>query len=163
MFSSIVRGYQLVCDVYCIPSNNHQTFFFKLYRNEDEYIALYAKTLLIGLLGSHNHMCKFKKCIKAQNNSQVGKIICGTRRISKNDAIIRELMECLPTKNEWHKQVITIDGEYTVIRNHLQEQTKTLSYGSNPNFLENNYSESQKEFLENLYMRVEDIIARSID
>ncbi len=164
MLNNIVRDDKLVCDVYCIPSHNHQAFFFKLFENEDEYVVLYAKTFIADRFGFHIAMYTFEDCVKAQNhNGSVGKIICGIKRFTKNNAIIKELICCLPIKTEWLKRVIMIDGEHTVIRNHLQEETKVLSYSSNAQFVENTYSENQKEFLENLFLHIEDIIGNVLD
>lgn len=161
--NNIVRDDKLVCDVYCIPSHNHQAFFVKLFENEDEYVVLYAKTYIADLLGFHIAMYTFEDCVKAQShNGSVGKIICGIKRLPKNNVIIKELISCLPTKNEWLKSVI-IDGEHTVIRNHLQEEIKLLSYRSNAQFSENDYSEAQKVFLEKLFLHIEDIIGNVLE
>ena len=158
LLNIIVQDDQLVCDVYCIPSHNHQAFFFKLYERKDEYVVLYAKTLLVNHLGFHISMYKFSDCIKAQNhNGSVGKIICGIKLLSKDNKRIKELLYCLPTKTEWLKRVI-IDGEYTVIRNHLQEGTPLLSYSSNVKFVQNDYSKVQTNFLHNLFLHIENII-----
>ena len=56
-----------------------------------------------------------------------------------------------------------IDGEYTVIRNYSQEETKLMSYSSGVQFLKNDYSEAQKLFLENLFLHIEDIIGNILD
>lgn len=109
-------------------------------------------------------MYTFKDCVKAQNhNGSVGKIICGIKRLSKNNVIIKELLSCLPLKTEWQKRFIMIDGEHTIVRNHLQEETKLLSYSSNAQFTENAYSEDQKVFLENLFLHMEEIIGNIFD
>ena len=163
MLNNIVQDDKLVCDVYCIPSHNHQAFFFKLFENDDEYVVLYAKTFIADRLGFHIAMYTFQDCVKAQNhNGSIGKIICGIKRLNKNNVIIKELISCLPIKTEWLKRVI-IDGEHTVIRNHLQEEIKLLSYSSNAQFLKNDYSETQKVFLENLFLHIEDIIGNVLD
>ena len=164
MLNNTVRDAKLVCDVYCVPSHNHQAFFCKLFENEKEYIILYAKTFIADRFGFHIAMYTFKDCVKAQNhNGSVGKIICGIKRLSKNNVIIKELLSCLPTKTEWQKRVIMIDGEHTIVRSHLEEETKLLSYGSNAQFTENAYSEDQKVFLENLFLHIEDIIGNVLD
>ena len=164
MLNNIVRDAKLVCDVYCVPSHNHQAFFCKLFENEKEYIILYAKTFIADRFGFHIAMYTFKDCVKAQNhNGSVGKIICGIKRLSKNNVIIKELLSCLPSKTEWQKRVIMIDGEHTIVRNHLEEETKLLSYSSNAQFTENAYSEDQKVFLENLFLHIEDIIGNVLD
>lgn len=164
MLNSIVRDYKLVCDVYCVPSHNHQTFFFKLFENEDEYIVIYVKTLITDRLGFHIAMYTFEDCVRAQNHKDSkGKIICGIKRLTKNNAIIMELVSSLPTKTEWLKRATVIDGEHTVIRNYLQEETRLLSYSSNTQFLENDYSEAQKLFLENLFLHIEGIIGNVLD
>lgn len=164
MLNDIVCDAKLVCDVYCIPSHNHQAFFCKLFENENEYIILYAKTFIADRLGFHIAMYTFKDCVKAQNhNGSVGKIICGIKRLAKSNVIINELVSCLPSKTEWLKRVIMIDGEHTVVRNYLKGEMKLLSYGSNAKFLENDYTKTQKLFLENLYLHIEEIIGNVLD
>ena len=164
MLNNIVRDDKLVCDVYCIPSHNHQAFFVKLFENEDEYVVLYAKTFIADRLGFHIAMYTFEDCVKAQNhNGSVGKIICGVKRLAKNNVIIKELLSCLPLKTEWQKRVVMIDGERTIVRNHLHEETKLLSYSSNAQFTENAYTDEQKMFLENLFLHIEDIIGNVLD
>lgn len=163
MLNNIVRDAKMICDVYCVPSHNHQAFFCKLFENEKEYIILYAKTFIADRFGFHTAMYTFEDCVKAQShNGSVGKIICGIKRLPKNNVIIKELISCLPTKNEWLKSVI-MDGEHTVIRNHLQEEIKLLSYRSNAQFSENDYSEAQKVFLEKLFLHIEDIIGNVLE
>ena len=164
MLNDVVRGNRAVCDVYCIPSHGHQAFFFKLFEDTDEYIALYAKTLIADHHGFRIAMYTFRDCVKAQDhNGSVGKIICGIKRLPKSDARIKGLINCLPAKTEWSKGEIILDGEHTVIRNHLPEEVKLLSYRSNARFLENDYSRSQQEFLEDLYLHIEDIIGNVLD
>ena len=163
MLNSIVCNAKLVCDVYCIPSHNYQAFFCKLFENEKDYIILYAKTFIADRFGFHIPCYTFKDCIKAQNhNGSVGKIICGMKRFSKNNAIIKEIIMCLPIKTEWQKRAI-IDGEHTVVRSYLQKDTKSLSYSSNAQFTENTYSEDQKVFLQNLFLHIENIIGNVLD
>jgi len=163
LLNDIVRDAKLICDVYCVPSHNHQAFFCKLFENEKEYIILYAKTFIADHFG-FVAMYKFKDCIKAQNsNGFVGKIVCGIKKLSTSNATIKELLDCLPQKIEWQKRVAMLDGEHTVIRNHLQKETKVLSYYSTTVFSENDYSETQTIFLENLFVNIEGIIGNVLD
>ncbi len=164
MLNNIVGNAKLVCDIYCIPSHNHQAFFCKIFENEKEYIILYAKTFIADRLGFHIAMYTFKDCVKAQkHNGSVGKIICGTKKFNKNNQTINILIDCLPQQTEWQERGIMLDGEHTVIRNHLQKETKLLSYRSTAQFMENTYSEDQKVFLENLFLHIEDIIGNVLD
>lgn len=164
MLNDVVCDAKLICDVYCIPSHNHQAFFCKMFESEKEYIVLYAKTYIADRFGFHIAMYTFMDCVKAQNHiGSVGKIICGIKRLTKNNAIISELICCLPAKTEWLKSVIMIDGEYTIIRNHLQEETRIISYSSDAQFLENDYTEVQRLFLENLFLHIEGIIGNVLD
>lgn len=164
MLNDIVCDAKLVCDVYCIPSHNHQAFFCKLFESEKEYIVLYAKTFIADRFGFHIAMYTFMDCEKAQNHiGSIGKIIYGIKRLAKNNVIISELIGCLPAKTEWSKSVVMIDGEYTIIRNYLQEETPIISYSSNAQFWKNDYTEVQKLFLENLFLHIEGIIGNVLD
>ena len=163
MLTDIVRDDKAVCDVYCIPSHGHQAFFFKLYENEDGYIALYAKTFVADRFGL-TAMCTFGDCVKAQeHNGSVGRIICGVKRFPKSDMMITRLVSCLPEETEWVESGMMLDGEHTVIRNHLQEEIKLLSYRSNARFVKNAYPEAQKAFLEDLFLHIEDLIGNVLD
>ena len=154
---------ELICDVYCIPSHNHQTFYMKLYQSEKDFIILYAKTFFADFAGFRSTMCSFKNCIDAQKHSaSTGQIICGKKILSKSDATIKELISCLPLKTELINYIM-LDGENTIIINHLQKQSTILSYSSNANFKLNQYSDNQKFFLNNLYIHIEKFIGNILD
>ena len=162
--NGIVKNLKIVCDIYCIPSHNHQAFFCKLFEDEKDYTILYAKTFIINRFGHQIAMYTFSDCVRAQNhNGSVGKIICGTIKLNKNNKTINQLIECLPQQNEWQKNGIMIDGVHTIIRNHQHKDVKLLSYASNVRCTENFYSEAQKVFLENLYLHIENIIGNVLD
>lgn len=160
----LVNKQNIICDVYCIPSHNHQAFYLKLFEEDSNFTLLYAKTFVADHLGLHTAMYRFKTSSeKEKHNAHVGKIICGIKHLSKSNSTINRLKDCLPTQTEWHQKTdFVIDDVHITIRNFTHSATPMITYGYDPYFEKNEYSNVQKEFLENLYLYIEEIIDNSV-
>ena len=154
----------LLCDVYCIPSHNHQAFYLQIYGGE-EYTLLYAKTLITDFYGNRIVMYPFRDAQKADRHAaRRGDIYCGMKKLRLDDPTITTLMACLPKEDiDEHPKGWIIDGVTTVIRDFRQGPPRILSYHTTE-WLENvPYGEAEKQFLNDLFLHIEDIIGNILD
>lgn len=159
-----VQNRPLLCDVYCIPAHNHQSFYLQVYGG-DEYTLLYAKTLISDFRGSDIVMYTFADAIKADKHIAFkGDIYCGLKNLSLSDATINQLLMCLPSIEEnCLEEGIVIDGVRTVIGNHQHRPPVMLGFHDSYQITLNEMSQEQMDFMNDLYLYIERIIGNLLD
>lgn len=158
-----VVGCRLLCDVYCIPSHNHQAFYLQVYGGT-KYTLLYAKTLISDFLGGNNAMYTFADALEANDHAaKKGAIYCGIKHLPSDDGTISRLLSCLPSEEECcNEHGIVLDGVHTVIRNHQYNPPVVLEYNDSRQIERNKVTQEQKDFMNDLYLRIEEIIGNLI-
>lgn len=160
----VVSDDDLLCEVYCVTPFHWQTFYLRVYDNNNKYTLLYAKPYVKNLLGSEIISVSFQDILKVKNHPACeGKIICGIKKFRKDNQTIVSLVNCLPLAEEIHKEpLLAIDGITTVIINKTSVPEKTLFFTSEEKeFCNNSYSEESVEFLNNLCVHIEKLIGNS--
>ena len=153
----------LLCDVYCIPSHNHQAFYVQIYGGT-EYTLVYAKTYIVDPMGYESVMYTFSDVLKAEKRTGYrGDIVCGIKKVALGEGTINQLLQCLPCEDELIIGGIMIDGVQTIIRNYHTSSPVALGYHSANDIICNQLSTSQTEFMDNLYLHVEQIIGNILD
>lgn len=164
LLTNTVADRPLLCDVYCIPSHNHQAFYLQVYGGS-EYTLLYAKTLISDFRGNDIAMYTFADALKADEHiAYKGDIYCGMKHLPLNDPTILQLLQCLPSKEEnCLADGIIIDGVRTVIGNHQCSYPVMLGYHDSCQIKLNSMSQEQAAFMDDLYLHIEKIIGNLLD
>lgn len=164
LLTTTVQNRPLLCDVYCIPSHNHQAFYLQVYGG-DEYTLLYAKTLISDFRGSDIVMYTFADAIKADKHIAFkGDIYCGLKNLSLSDATINQLLMCLPSVEEnCLEEGIVIDGVRTVIGNQQHRPPVMLGFHDSCQITLNKLTQEQIDFMDDLYLYIERIIGNLLD
>ena len=157
-----VPSNSLIFEVYCLTSFN-QTFYLQVYDGE-QYTLLFAKPLLRTHHGLSSSSASFRSVVKAENHPAYrGDIYCGMKLLPKNNETISTLIKCLPAITEvLPESTITIDGNTTLIINHISNEPATLYFRNEASFEINAYFEEDARFLHNLYLHIEDLIGNLI-
>ncbi|MGN1403472.1 MAG: hypothetical protein ACI4XB_04030 [Ruminococcus sp.] len=108
-----------ICELYCIPSLAHLTYYMQVYCGGDGYEAIYARTIVQDNLGNiiHTHPFCWTKAA-ASRPDIVGKIVCGYCCLSEKSAeklscVLKMLPEGIFRDNE---SGVMLDGVRQVIR-----------------------------------------------
>ena len=157
-----VPSSNLICEVYCLTSFD-QTFYLQIYDGE-QYTLLFTKPFLRTHHGLSSCSASFHSILKAEKlPAYRGDIYCGMKLLPKNNETICTLKKCLPTVTEvLPESMITIDGNTTLIINHLTKDPVTLYFRNEESFLTNSYSPEEEHFLHELYLHIEAIIGNLI-
>lgn len=160
--SKLVKAIQdpLLCDVYCIPSHNHQAFYLQVYGGQC-YTLLYAKTYYDDYLAlGGSVMYPFHYVFEAnKHNSKKGDIYFGMIILPKDHSTIKQLMCCLPKHNEIQFQEhMVLDGQATIVRDYQNNTIITLVYQDANDIKINELSSEQRAFMDNLHVHLESII-----
>ena len=159
LISDIVKDKKLLCDVYCIPSHNHQAFYLQVYDRE-EYALIFAKSCIWNGISGCTVMYPFERTINADAHPAIkGDIYCGIKYVSRNNETIENLLECLPVNNECASvDGIVIDGCTTLIRNYQLSDTPLLVYEDAENIKNLSLTDNQISFMNDLCIHIEKII-----
>ena len=155
----------LLCDIYCIPSHNHQAFYVNLYQSENIITMIYAKPIITARDGNKIVMYRFADSVKIDElHPGYGNIYCGIKRLpidAVNDLI--DTMKALPSISECENGGACIDGVYTVIRtNPYKRNSGEFAYYDVDSMKAfQKLSDKQKEKLNNLYLEIESIIGNT--
>lgn len=116
-----------VCDIYSLPSHNHQTFFCKIVNENGFSKLIYAKAVQNSIWFSEPiYMYRFEeaKCF-SDHPIRNGRIYCGKKIVNKNtvERLLMTLNALLPDQPE---DIVapTIDAELTAVR--LYENGKVM-------------------------------------
>lgn len=118
---------ETLCDVYSLPSHNHQTFYCR-FINENGFIKIeYAKAVQNSIWFSDPiYMYRFEEAkMFADHPIRKGRIICGKKIISYS--ILEQLMRILNSLSDDQPNDLvdpSIDAELTAIR--VYEQNKVI-------------------------------------
>ena len=155
---------EIICDIYALPSHNHQTFYAKLYKTDKGYVILYAKPILHSVLDEEDiFMYRFRNSVEAgEANILRGRIVCGIKYLDK--AFVEDLLaklECLPEKHILDSGMFILDGVFQAIRvfedgitkkEVVYEDAEDIPFEEKANLTE------LISFYSELYLRIEQII-----
>ncbi|MBQ9941920.1 MAG: hypothetical protein IJP03_02815 [Christensenellaceae bacterium] len=150
----------LLCDVYCIPSHNHQTFYLQIFDDGEYYLVLYAKPLITTFLGTRIAMYSFNDALFPKTKGTYGDIFCGMKYLQKTDPTVDALIKVLPVSNEitLDDKTITLDGITTLIRNFRIDPPAELAFDRPEIPFSSALPLSHQTFLLELYIHLEKII-----
>lgn len=155
-----VSGYELLCEVYCLTPFHWQSFYLRIF-DGDEYILQYAKPYIKNYYQDEIVSVPFKYALKAETHVACeGKIICGLKKLKKDNSTINTLLDCMPVKNEIHNSLMT-DGTLTAVINRKINPPIALCFKTGESFSENSYTNENTEFLHDLFLIIEEIIGNS--
>ena len=158
LIGDVEKDRKLLCDVYCIPSHNHQSFYLQVYDGK-EYALIFAKTCIWNGIRECVVMYPFEWTIKADAHPAArGDIYCGIKYVARNNQTLQKLMECLPTNDEYSSVGAYIDGCTTLIRNYQLSNTPFLEYKDAENIKHLSLTDEQISFMDDLYIHIENII-----
>lgn len=154
---------EVLCDLYAIPSHNHQAFYVKIYKREQLYYILYAKPIFShGGRDEEIYMYPFRDSLDARALN--GKIVCGVKPLDNNfvDNLITKL-ECLPEKQILGCSKFILDGVFQSIRVFNNgEVIKEVIYNDAEDIVfKTGFDVNElKWYFASLYMMIEKIIGR---
>lgn len=154
----------LICDVYIIPSHNHQAFYLQVYDSGKSFTLIYAKPYIIDSRGLECVMYPFLNAVESNKHpTHHGHIYCGIKKLPKSNLTITQLIECLPQEDEFaDESSLHIDGVATILRNYCSHPPINLAYYDSNDISINNVTREQRFFLSNLYLYIERIIGNNI-
>lgn len=155
-----VTGLNLLCEVYCLTPFHWQSFYLRIFDGE-KYTLQYAKPYIRDFHGLECVSTTFKQVAEAELHPGCkGKIYCGIKKIDKDNATINKLLvDCLPQKDESNMSIsLCIDGITTMIINHKKNPSTVLLFRNGEKLITNRYAQKEIDFLNNLYLRIEEII-----
>lgn len=159
---SLICAEKMVCDIYCIPSHNHQSFYLKLYDNQSDFIVVYVKPIIIDNLGNQIKMYRFSECEKADKiQPGSGHTYCGIKHVPKSElSELLSIIQSLPQKAEWESGGICIDGTFTVFRllNCANQICEFAYHDAKKLEAFNSLTNREKEYMMNLFLTFESLI-----
>ena len=158
--SAAFSSERLICDIYALPSHNHQTFYVQIFENDDGYTLLFAKTYIATPIGLECVMYSFQDALKADEHIGCkGDIFCGIHRVAIDNETINTLISVLPKVDDMvETSAIRIDGVTTIVRKYEKQNCVSLGYHDANEIETNSYTEEQRKFLDSLYIHLERII-----
>lgn len=116
-----VADEDLICDIYAMPSGNHQTYYGKIYCLGERYSLVYAKPILNHPVyyPEEVYMYLFKDAIAVnkKDGRQMGEIVCGITYLE--EGFVRNLyskLKALPDKFVLEEDALVLDGVMHGIR-----------------------------------------------
>ena len=164
LLTKAVLHNSLMCDVYSIPSHNHQAFYLQVYKGDD-FVLLYAKTLVSDFYANHITMYTFAEALKAKTHiAKNGAIYCGIKHLPLDDPTITKLLQCLPFKKETClADGAVIDGVCTIVRNYQCTPPAVVEYFDSKQIKFNSVLQENAEFMNDLYLHIEQILGNLLD
>ena len=171
--TEIARHYEqhtikTICDIYSLPSHNHQTFFCKLASENGFLKLLYAKALQNSIWFSEPiYMYRFEEAKNFVDHPiRHGRILCGKKIVQQNfaDRIVKLVKEL---SSEQPSDLVTpsIDAELTVITLHEDGKVvREIAYtdAAKLTFRTEDIGSEDIEYLRDLHLKIEDIIGIGI-
>lgn len=153
----------VVADFYCIPSHNHQAYYAMLSCTDDNYRLTYIKTQVY-LPGHKNpiKMYPFALCKKAEKHpGKQGQFMIGTKKLAASDVnVLMNLLDVLPEKYIFEEDGLYLDGVVQGIRalgDNPKAVSKEVFYRDAAKI--SGLSTKQREFLDDLYLKIEGILS----
>lgn len=156
-----------ICDIYSLPSHNHQTFYCKIVTENGFNKLVYAKAVQNSIWFSEPiYMYRFEeaKCF-SDHPIRNGRIICGKKIINKN-TVERLLMALNDLHPEQPEDLVTptIDSELTAIRLYENgEISREIIYTESEKLrFRNDDPKTYREYLRDLHFFIETLIGVGI-
>lgn len=154
----------IICDIYVLPSHNHQTYYGKIMTERGFYKIVYAKAIQNSIWFSEPiYMYRFEEAKRFENHPmKKGRIVCRAKMMDK--ALINRLLftsEKLADKQPIEAIRPFLDGVFTAVRIYENGSIRRRILYSDPDKLEFRDSTNKSdavEFLAGLYLSVEKII-----
>lgn len=157
-----VYGRELMCEVYCLTSFHWQSFYLRVYDGE-QYLLQFAKPFWVGPTGLKSVSVSFGETAKADSHPAFrGDVYCGMKLVPKDDITINMLLRCLPKNDEVEEPFFMIDGVTTVIVNSRETHMPVLCFRQGKPFLLKSFTEEEASFLEDMHIRIEELIGNLI-
>ncbi len=154
----------IICDIYALPSHNHQTFYGKLISERGFYKIIYAKAIQNSIWFSEPiYMYRFEEAKRFENHPmKKGHIVCRAKLMDKS--LINRLLfttERLIQLQPEDAVVADLESVFTAIR--LYEDgvmSREIMYtdAKKLEFYDNTDKHEAVEFLGSLYLCIEKII-----
>ena len=148
----------IIAELYCIPSHNHQAFYVILNKSNNEFQLTYIKPNIY-LNGNQESikMYSFETCKRAETHPVTdGRFVIGIKKISANTIYrFQTLFLNLPDKYLFEDKGIYIDGVLQGIRLFGENPKEVFYHDANQI---NGLSREQADFFDNLYLEIEKII-----
>ena len=154
----------VICEIYALPSHNHQTFFGKLISERGFYKIIYAKAIQNSIWFSEPiYMYRFEEAKQFENHPmKKGRIVCRAKLIEKS--VINRLLPALE-KLDVSQPADTVEpsaeASFTsVVLYENGVRSKHVIY-TDPEklvFLDGADNADAVDFLRNLYLIIEKII-----
>lgn len=154
----------VVCEIYVLPSHNHQTFCAKIICRHGFYEIIYAKAIQNSIWFSEPiYMYRFEEAKYFEDHPmKKGRIVCGTKIMDK--ALINRLLfisDTLAAKQPTAAVCPTLDCVFTAVCVYDNGALKRKILYTDPEKLEfkdNAHKADTVDFLANLYISIEKII-----
>ena len=154
----------VLCDIYSLPSNNHQTFFCKILSENGFMKLIYAKAIQNSIWFSDPiYMYRFEEAKSFEDHPvRRGKIICGKKIIKKT--VAEHLMNMLDDLDPEQPEDLVnpgVESELTAIRIYEDGRILREVVFTDADKLRFRNSEEHKkyaEYMRNLHLYVETII-----
>ena len=154
----------VICDIYVLPSHNHQTFYGKLISERGFYKIIYAKALQNSIWFSEPiYMYRFDEAKRFENHPmKKGRIVCRAKLMDKS--LINRLLftvQQLDKKQPGDTVSGGLDGVFTAIRLYeggIISRKIMFTDAEKLKFLDGADKQEAVEFLQSLYLSVEKII-----
>ncbi len=158
-----VNAPSVVCDIFALPSHNHQTFFVKLISEHGIYKLVFAKAVQNSIWFSEPiYMYTFEEAKRFEEHPmRHGRIVCRAKLVEKS--FFSELTEALRGLSDNQPECVTpaIDADFTAVRvyeNGSVAKSFFFTDASKLSFYSNVDSEKSAEYFGNLHLTVENLI-----
>lgn len=154
----------VICDIYVLPSHNHQTFYGKFVSERGFYKIVYAKAIQNSIWFSEPiYMYRFEEARRFENHPmKKGRIVCRAKLMEKS--VINHLLLALEKFDECQSADAvqpSIDGTFTAIRLYENGAASREVMYTDPEklaFRDSDANTETLEFMRNLYLTIEKII-----
>lgn len=154
----------VICDIYVLPSHNHQTFYGKIIADHGFYKIIYAKAIQNSIWFSEPiYMYRFEEAKRFEDHPmKKGRIVCRATVMDK--ALINRLLftaEKLADKQPVEAVNPDPESVFTAVCIYDKGSLKRKILFTEPNLLKFREEADKKEaseFLGNLYLSIEKII-----
>ncbi len=150
---------EILYELYAIPSHNEAAFFALVYKEDDKYKMVYARSEVYTPQNEEPiRMYTFKTCIDANESGYDGRIIIGMA--SLEDSFANELLKVTDKIDGgilYYQNMLILDGVMQYIR--VVKEDKEIFYEETRALVSNGpLSEAENEFMETLYQTIGSIL-----
>ena len=154
----------VICDIYVLPSHNHQTFYGKMISERGFYKIIFAKAIQNSIWFSEPiYMYRFEEAKRFEDHPmKKGRIVCRAKLMDKS--VINRLLFTFEglEKHQSHDIVeATLESNFTAVRmyqNGIVSRRLMYTNAEKLKFCDDTDHGEEIEFLNNLYLSIEKII-----